>query len=92
MSSHDIRYQQDKWSSKRKASSRVALMYLPLLTAVTTDLSFLNLLHLDFENGNDTSKNKFDNDNELVNNDSYKCKRLMILYIILNDNYFSKLF
>lgn len=58
MSSHDTRYQQDRWSSRRKASARVALMYLPLLTAVTTDSSFLNLLQLDFENSNDVVKNK----------------------------------
>lgn len=65
MSSHDTRYQQDKWSSRRKASTRVALMYLPLLTAITTDSSFLNLLQLDFENSNDVVKNKLlDSENE----------------------------
>jgi len=61
MSSHDTRYQQDRWSSRRKASTRVALMYLPLLTAVTADSSFLNLLQLDFENSNDMVKNKLQN-------------------------------
>lgn len=87
MSSHDIRYNQDKWPSKRKASSRVALMYLPLLTAVTMDLSFLNLLHLDFEKSNDTTKNTFfnsKNDNELDFHESHKSKRSTILNIILN--------
>ena len=65
MSSHDTRYQQDKLSSRRKISTRVALMYLPLLTAVTTDSSFLNLLQLDFENSNDVVKNKLlNNENE----------------------------
>ncbi|XP_025407791.1 dedicator of cytokinesis protein 7 isoform X2 [Sipha flava] len=63
MSSHDTRYQQEKWSSKRKTSSRVTLMYLPLLTAVTTDSSFLNLLKLDFEN-NDMIKIKPNKENE----------------------------
>lgn len=58
MSSHDTRYSQDKWASRRKTSARVALMYLPLLTAITTDSSFLNLLQLDFENCNDSVKNK----------------------------------
>lgn len=61
MSSHDTRYQQDRWSSRRKASTRVALMYLPLLTAVTADSSFLNLLQLDFENSNDVVKNILQN-------------------------------
>lgn len=58
MSSHDTRYQQERWTSRQKASARVALMYLPLLTAITTDSSFLNLLQLDFENCNDSVKNK----------------------------------
>lgn len=78
MSSHDTRYQQDKWASKRKVSSRVTLMYLPLLTAVTTDSSFLNLLQLDFEN-NDIVKNKpnkeTENEFDSHTNDGYKSKR-----------------
>lgn len=80
MSSHDTRYQQDKWSSKRKTSSRVTLMYLPLLTAVTTDSSFLNLLQLDFEN-NDIIKIKPNKENEndidSFTNDGYKSKKLI---------------
>jgi len=77
MSSHDTRYQQDRWSSRRKASTRVALMYLPLLTAVTTDSSFLNLLQLDFENSNDGVKNKLlnsenESDFDLYYVDGYK--------------------
>lgn len=71
MSSHDTRYQQDRWPSRHKTSSRIALMYLPLLTAVTTDSSFLSLLQLGFENSNDTSKNKhlnYENEND---SDSY---------------------
>lgn len=71
MSSHDTRYQQDRWSSRRKASSRVALMYLPLLTAVTADSSFLNLLQLDFENSNDVVKNKLQNSESESDFDSY---------------------
>jgi hypothetical protein len=71
MSSHDTRYQQDRWSSRRKASSRVALMYLPLLTAVTTDSSFLNLLQLDFENSNDVVKNKLQSSENESDFDSY---------------------
>lgn len=90
MSSHDTRYQQDKWSSKRKAASRVTLMYLPLLTAVTTDSSFLNLLQLDFEN-NDIVKNKSnkesENDFDSYTNDGCKTKR-SIIYNIFNTNYF----
>lgn len=91
MSSHDIRYNQDKWPSKRKASSRVALMYLPLLTAVTMDSSFLNSLYLDFEKSNDTVKNKIfnsDNDNQFDSHENHKSKRLMTLNIIFN--YFNK--
>lgn len=79
MSSHDTRYLHDKWSSSRKSLSRVALMYLPLLTTITTDSSFLNLLQLDFENGNDIVKNKFLNnesktDCDLFNIDHFKSK------------------
>lgn len=93
MSSHDIRYNQDKWPSKRKASSRVALMYLPLLTSVTMDSSFLNSLYLDFEKSNDTTKNKFfnnENDNEFDSHESHKSKRSMMLnifhlIILIND-------
>lgn len=58
MSSHDTRYQQDKQSSRHKSLSKIALMYLPLLTVITTNSLFLNLLKLDFENTNDTVKNK----------------------------------
>lgn len=58
MSSHDTRYQQDKLSSRHKSLSRIALMYLPLLTVITTSSLFMNLLKLDFENSNDTVKNK----------------------------------
>lgn len=91
MSSHDTLYQQDRWSSRRKASTRVALMYLPLLTAVTMDSSFLNLLQLDFENENDTVKNKLlsnekeINDFDLYTTDGYKSKILIPFMIIIKD-------
>lgn len=75
MSSHDTRYLHDRWSFKRKSSSRVALMYLPLLTAITADSSFLNLLQLDFENGNDTVKNKFLNNESETDFDSFNTDR-----------------
>lgn len=58
MSSHDTRYQHDKWS-RHKALAQISLMYLPLLTIVTTDLLFIDILKLEF----DTDKNKLDNDN-----------------------------
>lgn len=89
MSSHDALYQQDKWSSRRKASTRVALMYLPLLTAVTMDSSFLNLLQLDFENDNDIVKNKLlsnekeINDFDLYTTDGYKSKILISFIIVM---------
>lgn len=91
MSSHDTLYQQDRWSSKHKASTRVALMYLPLLTVVTMDSSFLNLLQLDFENENDTVKNKLlsnekeINDFDLYTTDDYKSKILIPFMIIMKD-------
>lgn len=75
MSSHDIRYQHDKRSLKCKSLSRIALMYLPLLSAVTADSSFLNLLQLDFENSNDASKTKlFNNENDLNSYATGGCK------------------
>lgn len=65
MSSHDTKYQQDKWSSRYKSLTRVALMYLPLLTIVTTDISILSLLQLEFEKNKDIINNKILNsDNE----------------------------
>lgn len=93
MSAHDTRYQQEKWPSKRKTLTRVALMYLPLLTLVTTDSSFLNLLQLEFENNNDNVTNKLtnkENDNcfDVYATDSYKSKILLIFIFISNDNCF----
>lgn len=79
MSSHDTRYQQDKWSPQRRISTRVALMYLPLLTAVTTDSSFLNILQIDCENSNDAVKNKLlnnENENDFDSYSGYKSKKL----------------
>lgn len=75
MSSHDTRYQQDKWASRRRISTQVALMYLPMLTIVTTDSSFFNLLQQDFENNHDIIKNKLynnENENDFDSFSSYK--------------------
>jgi len=71
MSSHDTRYlqQQDKWSLSRRKLSKVALMYLPLLTAMTIDSSFLNIL--DFENSKDTVKKTVLNKEDENNFDSH---------------------
>lgn len=93
MSGHDTRYQQEKWLARRKVSTRIALMYLPLLTIVTTDSSFLNLLQLDYENNNDTVKNNLtNNENEncfdVYTADGYKSKMLLIFVVVTNDNYF----
>lgn len=84
MSSHDIRYHHDKHSSKCKSLSRIALMYLPLLSAITTDSSFLNLLQLDFENSNDASKTKlFNNENDLNSTSGSKSKRNNVYQLLI---------
>lgn len=58
MSSHDTRYQHDKWS-KQKALAQIAILYLPLITIISTDLLFVNILKLEF----DTDKDKLNSDN-----------------------------